>query len=378
MSVDKREAVTCLGSHDEPVEAEVGYLCHSCFKHLRGLVTHLPSIATWLEVNIAAGGAGIQEKVTVSSDDPIPLRPDVLDLVGPASLHFVEPTGFELHARFTVWEDGDLIGEHMTWASARTFCRTAMREAGIDQTVAEFATGRPLTVQEHKEGTYTHLHDEIEQARTRWQIRPTALGGSDQRGEDAVTSALRHWAGELAEELALPWNTWDERNTVTGLVRWLSSHLSWIAEREWVVEFAYELQQMTSQAHRVAPWRAEIIRDREPCESCGVAALIIRMAEGRTVCERNAGGCGREIRWDHKSKKPTLAHDKPQPPAKTEINTGEAAALARVQPATIRSWARRGKLPEVGRDSNNRPLYSTAQVVRVAQEQDQTRHDKAG
>lgn len=292
--------MNCVTHHDEAVEATVGLLCVKCFSRLRSSLLELPAVATWLEVNIAAAGQA-EERVSGSREDPIPLRLDVTDLVGP---------------------------EAPTPTAALT----------------------------------RDVYD---------QLTPEAL---DQAGGPSMLDELRSWAALVEEETG---TDWDERTTLTGAVGYLAAHLSWVAGQPWVDEFAAALAKLHRDAHRVAPWRATIIRDREPCETCGVAAIIVRMSEGRTVCEKAAGGCGRVIVWDRNTGR-TYAHDKPPRPAKTRITTGEAAALARVQPATVRSWARRDKLRVVGRDSNNRPLYATAEVVKVAQRQDGTRRDIAG
>lgn len=53
----------------------------------------------------------------------------------------------------------------------------------------------------------------------------------------------------------------------------------------------------------------------------------------------------------------------------TLVDTQAAAHAARVQPATIRSWARRGKLERQGSDANGRAMYSLSQVYTVARDQ---------
>jgi hypothetical protein len=363
----------CIGRHDDPPAAEVGYLCLRCFSRLRSALLEIPAIATWLHVNLAAGGAP-GEKVSGSREDPIPLRVDVLDLIGPDSLRFVAPVEDQPLPAFMLWDTGVLIGYYPTWREAATARSQEMRLAGVEPDVIRLVTGRPSRKELRDAGI---PEAKLAAARERWQIRPTERGGCDQRGEDAFRAALRYYSARVSEQAGISWADWYDRNDLTGLVDWLAKNLTWIVEQEWVTEFAETLEQLTRQAHRIAPWKAHIVRDREPCESCGVAAIIVRMAEGRSICEPNIGGCGRVITWDHKAH-PRHSHDKPAPPTKQQINTGEAAALARVQPATIRSWARRGKLPEASRDSNNRPLYDTATVVKVAQEQDERRRDLTG
>jgi hypothetical protein len=365
---------TCIANHGEDTpEADVGHLCGKCFSRLRSTLLELPAVATWLEVNIAAGGVAGEQRVSGSREDPIPLRQDITDLIGPDSLKFIEPNASHLPS-FVLWEDGRMLGVYRTWQEAHATRVEEMRLAGVEEPVIRvLTTGQ--TIKEGRESTVDPA--KIAAARERWQIRPTQRGGTDQAGVDAFIAALRYWSGRVSEESNQPWTGWWDRNDLTGIVQWLAARLSWIAHQAWASEFNDEIRKLTSDAHRVAPWRAEIVRDRKPCETCGVAAIIVRMSEGRTVCEKTAGGCGRVITWDHTASQ-QHARDKPPRPAKTQITTGEAAALARVQPATIRSWARRKKLHEVARDPNNRPLYSTADVVRVAQEQAEGRHELAG
>lgn len=77
--------VWCLGRHDEPVEAEQGWLCLKCYGRLRTQLVELPAIAAWLYVNQATTQRAAGDRVSGSSEDPIPLRVDVLDLIGPAA-----------------------------------------------------------------------------------------------------------------------------------------------------------------------------------------------------------------------------------------------------------------------------------------------------
>lgn len=52
----------------------------------------------------------------------------------------------------------------------------------------------------------------------------------------------------------------------------------------------------------------------------------------------------------------------------TLVDTVAAAHAARVKPATIRSWARRGKLAQHGTDWRGRGLYDLAEVYTAARD----------
>lgn len=81
----------CVGNHGPDVapedipEPEVGLLCYRCFSRLRHNVVQMPALLSWLKVHVAAvSGADMDAPhVSGSHDEPIPLRLDVLDLVGP-------------------------------------------------------------------------------------------------------------------------------------------------------------------------------------------------------------------------------------------------------------------------------------------------------
>lgn len=52
----------------------------------------------------------------------------------------------------------------------------------------------------------------------------------------------------------------------------------------------------------------------------------------------------------------------------TLVDTQAAAHAARIQPATIRSWARRGKLTQHGTDWRGRSLYDLNEVYAAARD----------
>lgn len=72
----------CVGRHEDPVGRDVGYLCTWCFTRMRRTLTELPAMVIWLEAHLAAGGSA-SERVSGTREDPIPLRLDILDLIGP-------------------------------------------------------------------------------------------------------------------------------------------------------------------------------------------------------------------------------------------------------------------------------------------------------
>lgn len=69
--------------HDE----DEGRICLRCFGRLRHNLTQLPSLMVWLEAHIAASASSALDDahVTGSHDAPMPLRLDVLDLIGPSA-----------------------------------------------------------------------------------------------------------------------------------------------------------------------------------------------------------------------------------------------------------------------------------------------------
>ena len=213
----------CVGTHpDQPTHADIGRLCYACWTRLRSQLCALPAVAGWLHVFLAAGGAA-GERVSGSREDPIPLRVDILDLIGPV------------------------------------------------------APNPSLPV-----------------------IAEARVGGSDQAGDPSILDELRAWAEQVEAETG---EAWEDRRTVTGAVTYLTGRLSWIVEQPWVDEFDARIRDLSTRAHRVAPWRAEIRRDPTPCETCGRRAIVIHLAEGHSRCEKRAGGCGRVIVWDHRDER---------------------------------------------------------------------------
>jgi hypothetical protein len=89
----------CVGNHqpsDSPdwkwPTASSGLLCQRCRSRLSSLLIQLPSLAAWLEENIAATSNPNGPKISGSREDPMPLRPDILDLVGPTSSREISVT----------------------------------------------------------------------------------------------------------------------------------------------------------------------------------------------------------------------------------------------------------------------------------------------
>lgn len=296
-----------LGGNEDAHEADQGYVCNRHFSRLRSSLLELPAIATWLEVHLAAGGVA-GERVGGSRDDPIPLRVDVLDHIGPDSRHWVT----DARPSFLLWADGEPVAEFTRWQDASTAMRTAMQRADIHPDVVELLTNRPdhdrpeigFDCTEHCPlcRLLTTDRDLLDAAQRRWQIRPTGRGG-DQRGEDAIRSVLFAWVRMVAEpdpDMGKPEFAWPERcDLIYPLAAWLSGHLSWIVAQPWVDEFAEEIHKAAAGAHRVVPWRDEVMYDKEPCSTCGVRAVVLHVADSTLKCEKHLGGCGKTTVSDY-------------------------------------------------------------------------------
>lgn len=123
----------------------------------------------------------------------------------------------------------------------------------------------------------------------------------DQLGETSIFDEVRSWCALVETEAAEDGQdfTWEDRRTLTGAVAYLTGHLSWVAAQPWVDELIAAVRKLARDAHRVAPWRAETMRDTEPCDRCGVRAVVLHVAESTLVCERRMGGCGKATVSDY-------------------------------------------------------------------------------
>lgn len=247
----------CVGRHDDPTDTDVGLLCGKCFSRLRSSLLELPAIAGWLEVNIAAGGSA-GERVSGSREDPMPLRLDVLDLIGPDSKQPVAAPA----PKVFLWEDGLCIGEYATW-----------RAANEVRWLEVLATADPDS----------DVH--------RWRIAVTDKRGCDQQGVESMRAVVDFWAQTLNDECSIDR---PGRDDLQSLVEYLTSELSTIASQPWAAELADDVADAARNGHRVAPWREEIRRDPDPCPICKTRAVVLHLAGGESRCERRAGGCGRK------------------------------------------------------------------------------------
>lgn len=248
---------TCTGRHDDPVEADVGALCGKCFSRIRSSLVELPAVAAWLEVNIAAGGTA-GERVSGSREEPIPLRLDITDLIGPDSRKPVAAPA----PTVLLWEDGLPLGEFPTWRAA------------TEARWAEILDVPDVDVDVH-----------------RWRVAVSDKRGCDQQGTESLRAVVDFWAKQLHDDARDA--PWPDRNDLAGLVDYLAAHLSWIAGQPWVADLADDVRRAAAAAHRSAPWREEVRRDTSPCSKCRRHTVVLHIGEGESRCERRAGGCGR-------------------------------------------------------------------------------------
>lgn len=85
--------MNCVGEHRPPENnpawawpaATVGLLCSRCRNRLSSTLVQIPSLAEWLHDNLTPGSGGNGVRVSGSREEPIPLRTDILDYIGPTS-----------------------------------------------------------------------------------------------------------------------------------------------------------------------------------------------------------------------------------------------------------------------------------------------------
>lgn len=79
------EHQNCLGprcaEEDEPRRRTHGYLCRRCYTQLEQTIHEMPSISTWLGLNLSAGQGGKKhgDIITGTRERPLPIRASVFD-----------------------------------------------------------------------------------------------------------------------------------------------------------------------------------------------------------------------------------------------------------------------------------------------------------
>jgi hypothetical protein len=130
----------CVGPHKPPAEVEdwqppnatFGYLCGWCRGRLSTALVNLPAIAAWLQVNIEPGSnSSFDGRVSGSREQPIPLRQDVLDLIGPTSRKEISRTMTLIGSHFRTWP-AEQSGEPSIYDLIKGWAKVVHEEAYAD------------------------------------------------------------------------------------------------------------------------------------------------------------------------------------------------------------------------------------------------------
>ncbi len=187
---------------------------------------------------------------------------------------------------------------------------------------------------------------------------PLNLSAADTRG--AILSTLASWAKMVIDERGL---TWTPARGVRDLVNFLSTHFDWLISHSAAFEFASEIEDLVRQAHgAVADISHPEPRKRTCAEpDCG-QDLVVGIHD-----ENSIKAIGVRCRAGHVMDMNQLGDISDYPasgyPART-VPTKTAAMMAGVSEATIRQWARRGKLTRYG--PAGRAEYDIAEVIDLA------------
>lgn len=269
---EPQRTICCVGPHKPPSDDDgtwqppttrSGLLCSKCRQRLATLLIELPAVAAWLNVNKAPSiGVSLDGHVSGSREAPMPLRRDVLDLVGPTngqqSVSQPAPP-----ARYQLWAGAQHVTSYRTRADADR-ARWELR----------------------------HDDDPTNQ-RDLGYYRITLLRMTrDQIGDAGIYDRIMGWAEQVHDEAFadLP-----PRKDLATLARWLHGHFEWICRQEWVNDMLDDLIDAESRSRQLAPWEPEHKRLRDDCPSCDMRALVF--VRGKHVeCVKRLGGCGRK--WD--------------------------------------------------------------------------------
>lgn len=250
----------CRGTHpdDERPAAEFGFLCRGCQDRLRRQLRMVPAVAEWLRVNLAAGSGELRDRVSGSSEDPIPLRLNVLDLVGPGSPLPV--------FRLVLDQEGR--------ESIRSLLARYAQE--VHNGGHPYPPSAVVLLDGKLQGEYHSFTAAVEDCdRARWGSR---------RQTDPNRWAIRSAPSR---------ESWPHRAGLHEVAQFLLDHLNWISTQPWVGDLVEEISQLLAAAHRSTPWQEEIRRDTQPCRSCGKSTVVLHIAKAISRCEPKAGGCAR-------------------------------------------------------------------------------------
>jgi len=207
---------------------------------------------------------------------------------------------------------------------------------------------------------------------------PLSEAAADAR--DAIRRVLASWAALVVDGRRI---TFAPRRAVPDVARFLGTHLDWLAGHPAAADFADEVNDLTAMARRaIEPGSAQGIEPRTCIEpGCGGTLANRVRVDGdvrRAEIHCDAGHAWRADEWlllGHRiegaagagaAAVSTDASAGTSPRGTRTVPTNAAALALGVPEATVRQWARRGKLTRHG--SPGRAEYDVDELAALAEQ----------
>jgi hypothetical protein len=199
------------------------------------------------------------------------------------------------------------------------------------------------------------------------------LGEAAADARDAIRRVLASWASLVVDGRSI---TFAPRRAVPDVARFLGTHLDWLAAHPAAADFADEVNDLTAMARRaIEPGSARRIEPRRCIEpGCGGLLAHRGRVDGdvrRAEIHCDAGHVWRADEWlllGHRIEGAAAAATAAagtSPRGTRTVPTNAAALALGVPEATIRQWARRGKLTRHG--SPGRAEYDVGELAALAE-----------
>ncbi|MFC0107989.1 hypothetical protein [Kibdelosporangium aridum] len=164
-----------------------------------------------------------------------------------------------------------------------------------------------------------------------------------------ILGVLASWAGLVSAEREVP----APRRTVPELARFLAAHRDWLAGHPGGADFVAELSELVASASEVLQEPGHtVLTGHCPIDGCQ-APVRIKPSGAAVRCE--AGHELQPMQW---------LVLRPRDAQRRTVPTKEAALAVGVPEATVRQWARRGKLTRYG--SARRAEYCLDELTALA------------